>query len=68
MTAWPGSLTAIPQTTSSAESPAAGATGEKRSRPAGEHHRLAADERGGGDQSAGEEGREHGRGRLATAR
>ena len=34
VTAWPGSLTAIPQITSSAEIPAAGPTGECRGRPA----------------------------------
>jgi hypothetical protein len=34
VTAWPGSFTAIPQMTSSAEIPAAGPTGECRGRPA----------------------------------
>ena len=34
VTAWPGSLTATPQITSSAEIPAAGPTGEWRGRPA----------------------------------
>ena len=55
----PGSLTAIPQTTSSTESPAAGADG-RVARAAGEHHhRRAAAAASGGDQRAGEQGRKH---------
>ncbi len=51
VTPWPGSLTAIPQTTSSAERPTAGPAAECRGRPAAVMIAAPEQERGAGDQS-----------------